>query len=76
MAPKIAFLVANFSRALSKTSDGLTQAQVGAALGVSQARIAEIEANPGLVNFDQLLQLLAYPGCNVCLELEVAKSAQ
>lgn len=59
-------------RSLRKTR-GLTQAQVGATLGVSQARIAEIEANPGLVNFDQLLQLLAYLGCSVCLEVDVTK---
>lgn len=58
-------------RSLRKTR-GLTQAQVGAAMGVSQARIAEIEANPGLVNFDQLLQLLAYLGCSVFLEADVA----
>ena len=45
-------------RALRKKR-GLTQAQVGQMIGVSQARIAEIEANPGLVSFDQLMQLLA-----------------
>ena len=45
-------------RALRKKR-GLTQAQVGALIGVSQARIAEIEANPGLVSFDQLMQLLS-----------------
>lgn len=49
---------------------GLTQAQVGAGLGVSQARIAEIEASPGLVNFDQMVQLLAHLGANLCLEVE------
>jgi HTH-type transcriptional regulator/antitoxin HipB len=37
----------------------LTQAQLGDLIGVSQARIAEIEANPGLVSFEQLLQLLS-----------------
>ena len=37
----------------------LTQAQLGDLIGVSQARIAEIEANPGLVKFDQLMQVLA-----------------
>jgi transcriptional regulator with XRE-family HTH domain len=38
---------------------GITQAQLGARIGVSQARIAEIEASPGLVSVDQLLQILS-----------------
>ncbi len=45
-------------RALRKKR-GLTQAQLGLLVGVSQARIAEVEANPGLVSFDQLMQLLS-----------------
>lgn len=54
-------------RALRKRR-GMTQAQLGAQLGVSQARIAEIEANPGLVSFDQLLQLLSHLGSGVLIE--------
>jgi HTH-type transcriptional regulator/antitoxin HipB len=54
-------------RALRKRR-GLTQAQLGSMVGVSQARIAEIEANPGLVNFDQILQLLATLGATLRLE--------
>ena len=54
-------------RALRK-KHGLTQAQLGALVGVSQARIAEIEANPGLVNLDQMLQLLATLGVTLALE--------
>ncbi len=46
----------------------LTQAQLGQLIGVSQARIAEIEAAPGLVNFDQLLKILA--ALNVSLALQ------
>lgn len=53
-------------RALRKRR-GLTQAQVGARLGVSQARIAEIEAEPGLVSFEQLMQLLSALGVTVSL---------
>jgi len=45
-------------RALRKQA-GLTQAQLGAKLGVGQARIAEIEGDPGVVSVDQLLRLLA-----------------
>jgi HTH-type transcriptional regulator/antitoxin HipB len=45
-------------RALRKRR-GLTQANVAALIGVSQARIAEIEANPGLVSLDQLMRVLS-----------------
>lgn len=47
---------------------GITQAKLGQLLGVSQARIAEIEANPGLVNLDQLLQVLSALGAALSLE--------
>ena len=48
----------------------LTQAQLGALVGVSQARIAEVEANPGLVNFEQLMKLLAVLGASLSLQDE------
>ncbi len=54
-------------RALRK-SRGLTQVQLGALVGVSQARIAEIEAKPGLVNFEQLMKLLSVLGVTVVLQ--------
>jgi HTH-type transcriptional regulator / antitoxin HipB len=41
---------------------GLTQAQLGERLGVGQARVAEIEANPGLVNVDQMVKLMSALG--------------
>ena len=53
-------------RALRK-GRSLTQAQLGALVGVSQARIAEIEANPGLVNFEQLMNLLSVLGVTLTL---------
>ena len=53
-------------RALRKKR-GLTQAQLGAQIGVSQVRIAEIEANPGLVSFDQLMQILSMLGVSISL---------
>jgi HTH-type transcriptional regulator/antitoxin HipB len=54
-------------RALRKRH-GLTQAQLGALIGVSQARIAEIEADPGLVNFEQLMKLLCVLGVSLTLQ--------
>jgi HTH-type transcriptional regulator/antitoxin HipB len=48
-------------RALRK-SLGLTQSQLGVLVGVKQARIAEIEANPGAVSLDQLTKVLAALG--------------
>jgi len=47
---------------------GFTQAKLGQLLGVSQARIAEIEANPGLVNLDQLLQVFSALGVTLSLQ--------
>ncbi|HUD32252.1 MAG TPA: helix-turn-helix domain-containing protein [Variovorax sp.] len=38
---------------------GLTQAALGQLLGVGQARIAEIESNPGVVSVDQLMRVLS-----------------
>lgn len=61
-------------RALRKRH-GLTQAQLGALIGVSQARIAEIEANPGLVNFEQLMKLLSVLGVSLTLQEEEAATA-
>jgi transcriptional regulator with XRE-family HTH domain len=62
-------------RALRKTR-GLAQAQLGELVGVSQARIAEIEANPGLVSFDQLMQLFAMLDVTVVLNEEVKVEQQ
>jgi transcriptional regulator with XRE-family HTH domain len=53
-------------RALRKKR-GLTQANVATLIGVSQARVAEIEANPGLVSFEQLMQFLSALGVTVTL---------
>jgi len=61
-------------RALRKRH-GLTQAQLGALIGVSQARIAEIEASPGLVNFEQLMKLLSVLGVSLTLQEEAAATA-
>ena len=63
-------------RALRKAR-GLTQAQLGTLIGVKQARIAEIESNPGAVSLDQLTKLLAALGATLHLhEAETRASAQ
>lgn len=46
---------------------GLTQAQLGHKLGIGQVRVAEIEKNPGLVSFDQILRLLSVLGATLVL---------
>lgn len=48
---------------------------MGALIGVSQARIAEIEANPGLVNFEQLMKLLSVLGVSLTLQEEAVAPA-
>jgi HTH-type transcriptional regulator/antitoxin HipB len=45
----------------------LTQAQLGEALGVTQARIVEIEANPGVVNLQQIMQVLNALGAELVI---------
>jgi len=45
-------------RALRKAR-GLSQAQVGAMLGVTQQRLAQIEARPAAATFDTVLRLIA-----------------
>jgi HTH-type transcriptional regulator/antitoxin HipB len=46
---------------------GLTQAQLGQRLGLSQVRIAEIEANPGVVSVEQLVRILSALGAMLVL---------
>ena len=60
-------------RALRKQR-GLTQAQLGQRLGLGQARIAEIEAKPGLVSVDQLVQMLSALGATLVLR-DLAENA-
>jgi HTH-type transcriptional regulator/antitoxin HipB len=64
--------LAQYIRALRKTH-GLTQAQLGAIVGVKQPRMAEIEADPGTVSLEQLTQILAALGGT--LHLHTAQAA-
>lgn len=57
-------------RALRKAR-GLTQATLGRLLGVGQARIAEIESNPGAVSVDQLLKVVSALRASLVLRDEV-----
>ena len=41
-----------------RKAQGLTQAQLGARIGVGQTRVADIEKQPGAVSVEQLLQVL------------------
>jgi len=41
---------------------GLTQAEVGALIGVTQKRIARIEADPAKASFDQIAKLIVLLG--------------
>ena len=47
---------------------GLTQAQLGRLLGVKQARVAEIESNPGAVSVDQLIRVFGALGATMYLD--------
>ncbi|XHO04855.1 hypothetical protein ACEQUB_01745 [Ralstonia syzygii] len=53
-------------------SPGLTQAQLGALINVSQNRIADIEKDPGAVGFEQLLRLLHALGAQLLVRTAVA----
>ena len=59
-------------RALRKQR-GMTQAALGALIGVTQARVVEIEANPGAVSLQQVMQVLNALGAGfVMRELQPA----
>jgi HTH-type transcriptional regulator / antitoxin HipB len=57
-----------------RESRKVSQAELGKRLGVSQRRIATIEANPGRASFDQLSRLVAALGARVTIE-EVSAEA-
>lgn len=51
---------------------GLTQAELGARLGVNQARVGKIERNPEQVSIEQLMRLLAILGARIVLSVPAA----
>lgn len=54
---------------------GLTQAQLGALIGVTQARVVEIEANPGSVGLQQIMQVLSALGAGLVIRDAQADTA-
>lgn len=52
-----------------RKSRKLTQAQLGARLGLSQKRVSELELAPGTLSVDQLLGLCAQLGLQLSLQL-------
>jgi HTH-type transcriptional regulator/antitoxin HipB len=54
-------------RALRK-SRGLSQAALGARLGVNQKRIARIEAAPGVTGFDQISRFVSALGARLVIQ--------
>jgi len=61
-------------RALRKAK-GLSQADLGVRLGLSQARIARIEGDPSSISVEQLLRVLSALGVRVSLELLPSEDA-
>jgi HTH-type transcriptional regulator/antitoxin HipB len=51
-----------------RQSRGLTQTQLGTMLGVSQKRIARIEAAPEVTSFDQIARIVSALGCRLVVE--------
>ena len=59
-----------------RQSRGLSQAEVGRLMGLSQKRIARIEAAPEKTSFDQLTKLIALLGGRVVVESKAIESPQ
>jgi HTH-type transcriptional regulator / antitoxin HipB len=51
----------------ARKAKGLTQAGVGARVGLSQKRISALEAAPGTITVDQLLRLCAVLGLELTI---------
>lgn len=58
-----------------RQAKGVTQAQLGDQLGLSQARIADIEKNPGVVGIEQILRILNALGVQLVIRTPSAPGA-
>mgnify|MGYP003547831459 CR=1 FL=1 len=54
---------------------GLTQARLGELIGVTQARVVEIEAGPGSVSLQQIMQVLGALGAGLVIRDAQADTA-
>jgi HTH-type transcriptional regulator/antitoxin HipB len=59
----------------NRKGQGLTQAQAAARLGISQARLSELEQNPGRLTVDRLLVLVNFLGMELVLRSPPEKPA-
>lgn len=59
----------------TRKSRKLTQAQLGARLGLSQKRVSELELAPGSLSVDQLLGVCAQLGLQLSLQSRADKPA-
>ncbi len=65
--------LALYLRAL-RTTRGLTQTQLGAMLGVTRARVSEIERDPKNLGFAQLQRILHLLGARLVIEVHTTLS--
>jgi HTH-type transcriptional regulator / antitoxin HipB len=59
-----------------RKEQGMTQAQAAARLGISQARLSELEQNPGRLTVERLLVLVNLLGLELVLRSPAEKSTQ
>lgn len=59
-----------------RKAKGLSQTQLGLLLGIGQARIADIEKNPGLISVEQLLRILHALDTRLALKPQTPQTPQ
>lgn len=77
LVPSLLVLPSQFSpmiRAARKRA-GLTQAELGQRMGLSQKRISAVERDPASLSFDQLLKLCSLLGMELLLQPRKPKKA-
>lgn len=60
----------------NRKAQGMTQAQAAARLGISQARLSELEQNPGRLTVERLLVLVNLLGLELVLRNPAEQPAQ
>lgn len=59
-----------------RKAKGWSQSYLGQKLGIGQARVAQIENDPGSISVDKLLQILHVLDAKLVLDAEIGSSAQ